>query len=130
MFLSNFENIDNSILERSTSYSVEFLNDDLFTEKRVFTIYILKLRWSIAKSFTPVLILSMFLILTGVIDFEQAFYVGLTGFAITAVVWWWWAIFTIRYLITTLNRASNNLIEVNTEVAIITKELQELKDEE
>ena len=63
LFLSNFENIDNSILERSTSYSVEFLNDDLFTEKRVFTLYILKLRWSIAKSFTPVLILSMALIL-------------------------------------------------------------------
>ena len=63
LFLSNFENIDNSILERSTSYSVEFLNDDLFTEKRVFTLYILKLRWSIAKSFTPVLILSMVLIL-------------------------------------------------------------------
>ena len=63
LFLSNFENIDNSILERSTSYSVDFLNDDLFTEKRVFTLYILKLRWSIAKSFTPVLILSMALIL-------------------------------------------------------------------
>ena len=63
LFLSNFDNIDNSILERSTSYSVEFLNDDLFTEKRVFTLYILKLRWSIAKSFTPVLILSMVLIL-------------------------------------------------------------------
>ena len=63
LFLSNFENIDNSILERSTSYSVEFLSDDLFTEKRVFTLYILKLRWSIAKSFTPVLILSMVLIL-------------------------------------------------------------------
>ena len=63
LFLSNFEDIDNSILERSTSYSVEFLNDDLFTEKRVFTLYILKLRWSIAKSFTPVLIVSMVLIL-------------------------------------------------------------------
>ena len=63
LFLSNFENIDNSILERSTSYSVEFLNDDLFTEKRVFTLYILKLRWSIAKSFTPVLVFSMVLIL-------------------------------------------------------------------
>ena len=63
LFLSNFENIDNSILEKSTSYSVEFLNDDLFNEKKVFTLYILKLRWSIAKSFTPVLILSMLLIL-------------------------------------------------------------------
>ena len=63
LFLSNFENIDNSILEKSTSYSIEFLNDDLFNEKKVFTLYILKLRWSIAKSFTPVLILSMLLIL-------------------------------------------------------------------
>lgn len=63
LFLSNFENIDNSILEKSTSYSVDFLNDDLFTEKRVFTLYILKLRWSIAKSFTPVFVLSMALIL-------------------------------------------------------------------
>ena len=63
LFLSNFENIDNSILERYTSYSVEFLNDDLFNEKKVFTLYILKLRWSIAKSFTPVLILSMLFIL-------------------------------------------------------------------
>ena len=63
LFLSNFENIDNSILEKSTSYSVEFLNDDLFTEKRIFTLYILKLHWSIAKSFTHVFIFSMVLIL-------------------------------------------------------------------
>ena len=63
LFLSNFENIDNSILEKSTSYSVEFLNDDLFTEKRIFTLYILKLHWSIAKSFTLVFIFSMVLIL-------------------------------------------------------------------
>ena len=43
LFLNNFENIDNSILEKSTSYSVEFLNDDFFNEKRIFTLYILKL---------------------------------------------------------------------------------------
>ena len=63
LFLSNFENIDNSILEKSSSYSVEFLNDDLFTEKRFFTLYILKLPWSIAKSFSHVFIISMVLIL-------------------------------------------------------------------
>ena len=63
LFLSNFENIDNSILERSTSYSVEFLNEDLFNEKKIFTLYILKLRWSIAKSLAPILFLSMVLIL-------------------------------------------------------------------
>jgi two-component system phosphate regulon sensor histidine kinase PhoR len=63
LFLSNFENIDNSILEKSTSYSVDFLNDDLFTEKRVFTLYILKLERSITKSFSHIFIISIILIL-------------------------------------------------------------------
>ena len=58
---------------------------------------------------------------------EYAFYIGLTGFAVTAVTWWWWAIFTIRYLITTLSRASANLTEVNEEMTIVKKELTELK---
>ena len=89
-------------------------------------------RWDLYARLTPTIFLvgSLFLILFNLIDFETAFYVGLVGFAFTAVVWWWWAIFTIRYLVITLNRASNNLIEVNTDVKIITKELQELKDEE
>ena len=89
-------------------------------------------RWDLYARLTPTIFLvgSLFLILFKIIDFETAFYVGLVGFAFTAVVWWWWAIFTIRYLVITLNRASNNLIEVNTDVKIITKELQELKDEE
>ena len=89
-------------------------------------------RWDTYARLTPTIFLltSLFLIVFKIIDFETAFYVGLTGFAITAVVWWWWAIFTIKYLVTTLNRASNNLVEVNTDVKIITKELQELKDEE
>ena len=39
LFLNNFENIDNSILEKSTSYSVEFLNDD-FSMKNEFLLYI------------------------------------------------------------------------------------------
>ena len=33
LILSNFENIDNKILKKSTSFSVAFLNDDLFSEK-------------------------------------------------------------------------------------------------
>ena len=89
-------------------------------------------RWDLYARLTPTIFLvgSLFLIVFKIIDFETAFYVGLIGFAFTAVVWWWWAIFTIRYLVITLNRASNNLIEVNTDVKIITKELQELKNEE
>ena len=63
LFLSNFENIDNSILEKSNSYSVEFLNDELFTEKRIFTLYILKLERSITKSFSHIFIISIILIL-------------------------------------------------------------------
>jgi len=63
LFLSNFENIDNSILEKSSSYSVEFLNDELFTEKRIFTLYILKLERSITKSFSHIFIISIILIL-------------------------------------------------------------------
>ena len=63
LFLSNFENIDNTILEKSSSYSVEFLNDELFTEKRIFTLYILKLERSITKSFSHIFIISIILIL-------------------------------------------------------------------
>ena len=60
---------------------------------------------------------------------EYAFYVGLIGFAVTAVTWWWWAIFTIKYLITTLARASANLTNVDQEVADVKMELRKLKDE-
>ena len=60
---SNFENIDNEILTQSNSYSVEFLNDDLFTEKRIFTLYILKLEKSVKKSFSHILVISIILIL-------------------------------------------------------------------
>ncbi|MDA9809330.1 HAMP domain-containing histidine kinase [Flavobacteriales bacterium] len=60
---SNFENIDNAILTQSNSYSVEFLKDDLFTEKRIFTLYILKLEKSVKRSFSHILIISIILIL-------------------------------------------------------------------
>jgi hypothetical protein len=72
---------------------------------------------------------SVLLIVFEIIDFETAFYVGIIGFAVTAVVWWWWSIYTVKYLITTLNRASKNLQEVNQEVKEITQEIKALKDE-
>jgi len=88
-------------------------------------------RWDLYARLTPTIFLlsSIILILFDIIDFETAFYVGLVGFAITAVVWWWWAIFTIRYLITTLNRASKNLQEVNQEVKAITQEVKSIRNE-
>ncbi len=60
---SNFEDTDNDILKSSNSYSAEFLSDELFTEKRIFTLYILKLEKSIRKSFIHIFIISIILIL-------------------------------------------------------------------
>jgi hypothetical protein len=88
-------------------------------------------RWDVYARITPTvfLLVSIVLIVFEIIEFETAFFIGLLGFAITAVVWWWWAIFTIKYLIITLNRASKNLKEVNQEVLEITKEVKALKNE-
>ena len=88
--------------------------------------------WDLFARLTPTLFLvtSGVLVLLNVVTLEIAFYIGLTGFAVTAVTWWWWAIFTIRYLIQTLTRASANLGEVNEEVILIKEELAELKDDE
>lgn len=87
-------------------------------------------RWDLFARLMPTafLLTSLVLILFDIIDFETAFYVGLIGFAVTAVVWWWWAIFTIRHLVITLNRASKNLKEVNQQVLDITKEVKALKN--
>jgi hypothetical protein len=89
-------------------------------------------RWDLFARLTPTLFLitTMTLILFDIVKVEYAFYIGLTGFAVTAVTWWWWSIFTIRYLIITLSRASATLTEVNVEVAEVKKELAELKDEQ
>ena len=88
-------------------------------------------RWDLYARLTPTIFLvgSMFLIVFKIIDFETAFYVGLVGFAFTAVVWWWWAIFTIKYLVTVLNRTSKNLQDAATEISDISTEIEKLKDD-
>ena len=88
-------------------------------------------RWDLFARLTPTFFLatSLILVVFNIVKLEYAFYIGLTGFAITAVSWWWWAIFTIKYLVTILSRASSNLTDVNTEIKIVRKELEDLKDE-
>jgi len=88
-------------------------------------------RWDLYARLTPTIFLvgSMFLIVFKIIDFETAFYVGLVGFAFTAVVWWWWAIFTIKYLVTVLNRTSKNLQDTAKEITQISTEIEKIKDD-
>ena len=88
-------------------------------------------RWDLYARLTPTIFLvgSLFLIIFKIIDFETAFYVGLVGFAFTAVIWWWWAIFTIKYLVTVLNRTSKNLQDTAIEISQISTEIEKIKDD-
>ena len=87
-------------------------------------------RWDLSARTVPTvfLLLSGVLIVTGVIEFQMAFYVGLGIFSVTAISWWWWTIFTIKHLIYTLNDASKNLGEVRSEFRSISKEVRSLRD--
>ena len=88
-------------------------------------------RWDLYARLTPTIFLavSLFLIVFDLIDFETAFYIGLVGFAFTAVIWWWWAIFTIKYLVTILNKTSKSLQETSQEIIEISAEVKKLKDD-
>ena len=86
-------------------------------------------RWDVFARVIPTIFLVACsgLIFTGIIDFEQAFWIGLALFAVTAVTWWFWTIYTIRLLVRTLHRASKNLGEVREEFKTIAKEVQDTK---
>ena len=88
-------------------------------------------RWDLYARLTPTafLVTAITLIVFKIIEFDTVFYIGLVGFAFTAVVWWWWAIFTIKYLVTVLNRTSNNLQNAATEISQISTEVEKLRNE-
>lgn len=87
--------------------------------------------WDLYARLMPTifLVISIFLVWFGAIDFSQAFWLGLGLFSVTAVTWWFWTIFTIRLLVRTLGRASRNLEEVKNEFKLIYKEVKALRDE-
>lgn len=86
-------------------------------------------RWDVYARIVPTVFLVCCLVLVSVgwIDFEQAFWLGLGLFAVTAVTWWFWTIFTIRVLVKTLHRASKNLGEVRQEFKEISQEVGKLR---
>ena len=89
-------------------------------------------RWDMFARLVPTvfLVINLILVTTGVINFEQAFWIGLGLFAVTAVTWWFWTIYTIRHLIRTLSRTSNNLLEVRNEFKDVKTEVEALKNEQ
>jgi len=88
-------------------------------------------RWDMFARLVPTvfLVINIILVTVGAIDFEQAFWVGLGLFAVTAVTWWFWTIYTIRHLVKTLNRASKNLQEVRSEFTEVAKEVKDIRND-
>ena len=89
-------------------------------------------RWDLFARLVPTvfLVINIILVTTGVINFQQAFWIGLGLFAVTAVTWWFWTIYTIRHLVKTLNRASKNLKEVRSEFIAVSKDLKDIKNDD
>jgi hypothetical protein len=88
-------------------------------------------RWDLYARLTPTafLVSAALLLIFDIVSQQTVIYIGLVGFAFTAVVWWWWAIFTIKYLVTVLNRTSNNLQNAATEISQISTEVEKLRNE-
>jgi MFS superfamily sulfate permease-like transporter len=88
--------------------------------------------WDMFAKLAPTifLIVCFILLITEAVAFETVFSIGMILFALTAVTWWFWTIFSIRFLVKTLNRASNGLIEVTNDLSKARKELKDYLDEE
>ena len=89
-------------------------------------------RWDLFARLVPTvfLVINLILVSTGIIDFEQAFWLGLGLFAITAVTWWFWTIYTIRHLVKTLAVAATSLKEVREEFKAIHQDIEEFRNDE
>jgi len=88
-------------------------------------------RWDLYAKLTPTafLVTATTMVVFNIASQQTVIIVGLTGFAFTAVVWWWWAIFTIKYLVTSLNRASKGISEVTHEIQAVSEEIQDLRND-
>lgn len=88
--------------------------------------------WDLFAKLAPTIFLFVcFLLLAiGSVSFETVFFIGMVLFALTAVTWWFWTIFSIRFLVKTLQKASNGLIEVTGDLSKARKELKDLINEE
>ena len=89
-------------------------------------------RWDLFARLVPTvfLIINLILVTTGIINFEQAFWVGLGLFALTAVTWWFWTIYTIRHLVKTLTVAATSLKEVRDEFKAIHQDIEEFRNDQ
>ena len=89
-------------------------------------------RWDLFAKLVPTvfLVIAMGLVTLGIISFATAFWAGIGLFAMTAATWWFWTIYTIRQLIKTLARASQNLLEVKTEFVEINKQVKALRNDD
>ena len=62
ILFSNFEKKENELLTNSTIFSDEFLIDDIYNERKIFSLYIMNLEKSIIRSFSSIFLVSISLI--------------------------------------------------------------------
>ena len=62
ILFSNFEKKENELLTNSTIFSDEFLIDDIYNERKIFSLYIMNLEKSIIRSFSSIFLISISLI--------------------------------------------------------------------
>ena len=62
ILFSNFEKKENELLSNSTIFSDEFLIDDIYNERKIFSLYIINLEKSIIRSFSSIFLVSISLI--------------------------------------------------------------------
>ena len=63
LVFTNFNNIENENLNKYSSFHIDFLGDNISSQKNIFTLYIKGLNQSILKSISYVIIISILLIL-------------------------------------------------------------------